>query len=102
MNLNSYLPLTETTFYTLLALSEPGHGYLIMKKIEVLSAGRVTIAAGTMYGTIDNLLKRKWIMQIPNGDSRKKTYVATSLGREILKQEIERLEFLVEVAKKWG
>ena len=32
MNLSSYLPLTETTWYILVALLEPGHGYYIMQK----------------------------------------------------------------------
>jgi len=30
MNLNKFLPLTETTYYILLALCEPLHGYGII------------------------------------------------------------------------
>ena len=44
MNLSKYLPLTETTWYILVALLEPGHGYLIMQKVEHLSDGKVRIA----------------------------------------------------------
>lgn len=98
MNLNKYLPLTETTYYILVALLEPGHGYYIMQKVEELSKGRVRIAAGTMYGATDNLLKQKLIQSVPGGDKRRKTYVISELGKEVLKSEAERLRYLVEIA----
>ncbi|EHI68654.1 transcriptional regulator, PadR domain protein [Streptococcus ictaluri 707-05] len=56
MKRHKNLPLTETTSYILLALLEPGHGYHIMQKVEEMSDGDVRIAAGTMYGAIENLL----------------------------------------------
>lgn len=31
---NSYLPLTETTFYILIVLTTPAHGYAIMQKMD--------------------------------------------------------------------
>ena len=61
MNRNKHLPLTETTYYILLALLEPAHGYSIMQTVEEMSDGDVRIAAGTMYGAIENLLKLQWI-----------------------------------------
>ncbi len=100
MNLSKYLPLTETTYYILVALLEPGHGYCVMQKVEELSGGKVRIAAGTMYGATDNLLKQKLIQAVPTEDKRRKTYVITELGREVLKSEAKRLRFLVEVADK--
>ncbi|WP_019771843.1 PadR family transcriptional regulator, partial [Streptococcus sobrinus] len=74
MKRNKHLPLTETTYYILLALLEPGHGYVIMQRVEDLSDGDVRIAAGTMYGAIENLLKLKWIKSIPSNDKRRKVY----------------------------
>ena len=71
MNRSKYLPLTETTFYILVALLEPGHGYYIMQKVEELSGGDVRVAAGTMYGAIENLLGLKWIKAVPGGCGRK-------------------------------
>ena len=44
MNRDKNLPLTETTYYVLLALLEPAHGYLIMQKVEELSNHQVKIA----------------------------------------------------------
>ncbi len=59
MKRNKHLPLTEITYYILLALLEPTHGYHIMQKVEDMSDGDLKIAAGTMYGAIENLLKIK-------------------------------------------
>lgn len=64
-NLEKYLPLTETTFYILMALTESGHGYAIMNKVEEMSDGKVRTAAGTMYGAIDNLIIQKLIKSVP-------------------------------------
>ena len=100
MNLSSYLPLTETTWYILVALLEPGHGYYIMQKVETLSEGNVRIAAGTMYGAIENLLKQKLICSVKSEDKRRKVYQTTELGREVLSLEAKRLRYLVQVAEK--
>lgn len=97
---NKYLPLTETTFYILMALLTPGHGYLVMQKVEALSSGRVRIAAGTMYGAIENLQSQGLIVPVPGPDKRRKLYQTTSLGREILHSEAERLRYMVDVADR--
>ena len=101
MNRSKYLPLTETTFYILIALLEPGHGYVIMQKVEKLSNGTVRIAAGTMYGAIDNLLKLKWIESVPGDDKRRKVYQITENGRVVLEEERQRLRGLVSIADKY-
>ena len=62
MKINS---LSEQTFYILLSLlSEPLHGYGIIKKVEVMSNGNIVLAAGTLYGAIDNLKKSKLIINL--------------------------------------
>ena len=101
MNISKYLPLTETTYYILIALLEPGHGYYVMQKVEELSLGKVRIAAGTMYGAIDNLLKQKLIMSVPSEDKRRKLYMITELGKEVIHMEVARLKGLVEVAEQY-
>lgn len=93
------IPLTETTFYILLSLLEPGHGYAIMQKVEELSKGEVKIAAGTMYGAIENLMKSKYIKQVPSNDNRRKVYLITEEGRRILKLDLERIEHMTRIAK---
>ena len=47
--------LTETTYYILLSLYHPRHGYGIMQETQQLSGGRVRLAAGTLYGSLNAL-----------------------------------------------
>jgi DNA-binding PadR family transcriptional regulator len=93
--------LTETTFFVLLAVYVPNHGYGIMQFIENETQGRLSLGAGTLYGAINTLVKKGWI--VPSGDDdngRKKEYVISNLGKEVSKIELERLNQLTETAKK--
>ncbi len=99
---NKLLPLTETTFYILLALRKPGHGYQIMQTVEELSGGGVRIAAGTMYGALENLSKQKLIAATPSDDPRRKTFQITALGAEVLDLDLGRLRQMIEAARKEG
>lgn len=91
------LPLTETMHYILLALREPLHGYAIMQKVEVMSRGEVRIAAGTLYGAVENLLKSNWIKLVPSDDARRKVYKLTAEGEEILQIEQERFKHILSL-----
>lgn len=95
--MNDNLALTETTYYILLSLYKPQHGYGIMQQVEQLSKGRIRLAAGTLYGALNTMCERGWIIQLPIEDgSRKKEYKITEQGLLILKKEIERLRELVD------
>lgn len=87
--------LTEAVYYILLALVEPMHGYGIMQQTATLSNGRVRLSAGTLYGALASLLDKGWIEQLPE-EGRKKGYLITKAGREVLEQELQRLTELVE------
>lgn len=90
------IALTEAVYYILLSLLTPRHGYGIMQNADTLSGGRVKLAAGTLYGAINSLLEKGWIIALPGEkDSRKKEYVITQEGTAVLKTEIERLKELV-------
>ena len=89
--------LTEAVYYILLSLMQPLHGYGIMQNAEELSHGRVKLAAGTLYGAINTMLEKGWIMGLPGEkDSRKKEYVITENGKTVLQAELQRLKELVE------
>ena len=93
----AYAALTEAVYYILLSLVEPMHGYGIMQNVEQLSNHRVKLAAGTLYGAINTLLEKGWIISLPGEkDSRKKEYQITEQGRQILAAELYRLRELVE------
>ena len=88
--------LTESTYYILLSLYTPQHGYGIMQRTETLSGGRVRLAAGTLYGALTSLCDKGWIAPLPVGEnSRKKEYQLTEKGLEVLKNELNRLRQLV-------
>lgn len=87
--------LTESTYYILLSLYHPRHGYGIMQETQQLSGGRVRLAAGTLYGALNALCEKGWISPLPTeSGSRKKEYQLTSAGLKVLKQELVRLEEL--------
>lgn len=91
------MALTEATYYILLSLHRPQHGYGIMQQAEKLSGGRVRLAAGTLYGALNALCERGWILQLPIEDgSRRKEYKLTELGRKVLIGEIARLRELAD------
>ncbi|MBQ7004726.1 MAG: helix-turn-helix transcriptional regulator [Oscillospiraceae bacterium] len=93
--------LTEAVYYILLSLMTPMHGYGIMQNAEALSHGRVKLAAGTLYGAINTMLEKGWITALPGEkNSRKKEYVITDAGQNVLRMEIARLEELVENGKR--
>ena len=94
--MGSNLVLTESTYYILLSLYRPQHGYGIMQQTQELSGGRVRLAAGTLYGALTALCDKGWIRPLPARDSRKKEYQLTETGLEVLKNEIRRLRQLVQ------
>jgi len=89
--------LTEATYYILLSLVRPRHGYGIMQLTEELSKGRVHLAAGTLYGALSVLSEKGWIIQLPAEDeSRRKEYRLTEQGMQVLGKEVKRLRELAD------
>ncbi len=94
--IQKYLPLTETTYFTLLALSEPLHGYGVMQKVEALSEGKVSIGPGTMYGAFTNL-EKAGLIRAAGQEERRKYYALTPLGKRVLAEQITRLEMMARI-----
>ena len=93
-------PLTESYFFILLCLYKgPNHGYGIMQQILSLSDGKVSIGPGTIYGATNKMVKKGLIRecQVDKYD-RKRMYALTKMGRQILLEEINRMELLVSKA----
>ncbi len=98
-NLNKYLPLTESTAYILLALTEPLHGYGVMQKVKVVSENTVNIGPGTLYGALSSLEVQGLIVKAGETD-RRKMYVTTDKGRQLLAEHLRRLEILVKIGSR--
>lgn len=96
------ITLTESMYYILLSLTKPNHGYGIMQMVEEMTKGRVTLGPGTLYGALNSLQEKKWIMMYSQDDEsrKKKEYLITEKGKEVLDNEINRLEELLENGKK--
>ena len=92
--------LTEVTFFVLLSLYEPKHGYAMMQFIEEKTNGRLVLGAGSLYGAIDSLCRKGWIELYDDSDVRKKEYRITDPGREIVKQELARLREVTQIAEE--
>jgi DNA-binding PadR family transcriptional regulator len=92
--IGKYLPLTESTYYIMLSLVEPLHGYGVMQKVEVLSEGTVTVGPGTLYGAFQVLEKEALIVKVGE-EERRKIFVLTEKGREVLREQVNRSAIMV-------
>jgi DNA-binding PadR family transcriptional regulator len=100
MRRDKNLPLTETVYYILLALTKPTHGYVLMQKVEELSDGQVRLAAGTLYGAIENLLKKGFITSMPSDDVRRKVYAISQAGEQILRADYQRMTHMLSATEQ--
>ncbi len=92
--------LTESTLLILLSVFSPNHGYGIMQFIEKETQGRVVLGAGTLYGAINTLLEKGWIRPYGGFDGRKKEYLITDAGKDVVNGELLRLEQLYQSANR--
>lgn len=88
-----YVPMTETGFYILFCLQEEMHGYNIGLRVKDMTNGELTISPGTMYGTLSKMENDKLISFVKEEDKRK-SYIITELGKEVLEIELRRIERL--------
>ena len=91
--LKKYIPMTETAFYILLSLTEPTHGYGIIKRVEELTNGRLKLGSGTIYGTLTKMQNDGMII-VFSDEKRKTTYEITKRGKSVMQAEIVRLKEL--------
>ena len=90
----TFQTLTEPMYYVLMALLEECCGVDIMKKVEDLSGGRVKVGPGTLYAMLDKFLKNKLIEET-KVEGRKRSYMMTAYGKELLIKEYSRLKQMV-------
>ena len=98
-SLTKHLPLTEATYYILLSLVTPKHGYAVMKEAKEISAGTVRLAPGTLYGAFTSLEQNKLISMVDQ-EGRRKIYQITEKGIGILIEQVDRLKIMIRCAEK--
>ena len=92
--------LTEPMYYILMALMEVCCGVDIMDRVEEISGGRVKVGPGTLYAMLSKFEKNK-IIRRTQEEGRRKSYIITASGIEMLKKEHERLRIMVEDGKEF-
>lgn len=90
--------LTEPMYYILLALTEECCGVDIMEKVKEISHGRVLVGPGTLYAMLAKF-EENGVIQMTTSEGRRKSYVITVIGREMLQKEYNRLMVMVEDGK---
>ena len=87
--------MREPTYFILAALQDgPLHGYGIIKRTQALSEGRLTLAAGTLYGALDRLAETGLVVAGPHyaeGGRPRRDYELTDAGAAALVAEAMRL-----------
>ena len=90
--------LTEPMFYILLCLQYEVCGIDIMAMVSVISNGRVSIGPGTLYAMLQRFEDNE-IIEKTREENRKKWYLITGAGKQMLEDELQRLESMLEDAK---
>lgn len=87
--------LTEPMYYILLALTEECCGVDIMNKVEQLSGGRIRVGPGTLYAMLSRFEEKK-IIRLTAEEGRRKSYIISDAGIQMLTKEYERLKTMVQ------
>lgn len=90
--------LTEPMFYILLCLQNEVCGIDIMAMVSVISNGRVSIGPGTLYAMLQKFEDNE-IIEKTREENRKKWYLITNAGKQMIEDELKRLESMLSDAK---
>jgi DNA-binding PadR family transcriptional regulator len=97
-------PLSPAVFAILLALAEGDkHGYAIMKEAQAPEGGGVPMGPGTLYGTLDRLMRDGLVEETGlTDDERRRYYRLTAKGRAAVSAEVARLDGALASARSLG
>jgi PadR family transcriptional regulator PadR len=99
--------VTKRTLQILLALGDgPLHGYGIKQDIADRTNGQVNLGSGTLYEAIQRLEGWGWIEEVPtpaeeppSGGPQRRFFALTAAGKEVLGEELRRLDEIVQYAR---
>jgi DNA-binding PadR family transcriptional regulator len=96
-----HLPLSPAVFAILLALAGgEKHGYAIMKEAAEPAGGSIKLGPGTLYGTIDRMIRDQLVEETGfTHDARRRYYRITSLGHRVFSAELSRIGNIVRAAR---
>lgn len=100
MSRERFQSLTEQMYYILLALTEEMCGVDITKRVEEISHGRIQIGPGTLYALLEKF-KLAGLIRETAMVGRRRYYRITASGKQMVKEEYERLKRLVEEGRPY-
>jgi len=102
--MNAVSPLTPAVFALLLSLAGgERHGYAMMKDAATPQGGGVSMGPGTLYGTLERMMRDGLVIESANSDhERRRYYRLTDKGRAVLGTELERMDSALAAARHRG
>ena len=82
--------LTEQMFYILLCLCRERRGVDVLEEVRSMTDGRVGIGSGTLYDLLE-LFAKEGAIRETRADGRRRSYIITDKGRQMLEREYGRL-----------
>jgi len=102
----AFLTLPLPVFHMLLALADgERHGYALKREILQRTGGKLNLASGALYGSINKMLEQGFIEESGDrpdphlDDERRRYYRITSLGLRVAQAEAVRLRQLIRIAE---
>ena len=87
--------LTEQMFYILLCLKEECCGMDILDRVPAMTQHRVNVGSGTLYNLLEQFAQAGMIRET-KVEGRRRSYILTDHGREMLEREYRRISAQVE------
>ena len=96
------LPLSPVVFSILLALAvSEKHGYAIMKEAALPEGGGVIMGPGTLYGSLDRMMRSGLVEETGLTDNeRRRYYCITKFGSEVFRAESVRLARVMSAVRR--
>jgi DNA-binding PadR family transcriptional regulator len=97
-------PLSPAVFAILLSLAEGDkHGYAMMKDARSPGGGGVHLGPGTLYGSLDRMMRDGLVEESGlSDDERRRYYRLSGIGRTVLAVELARLDAAMSGARSLG
>jgi DNA-binding PadR family transcriptional regulator len=106
MDAESQIPLNPRDYLILFSLvSEERHGYGIVKQVEADSNGQVSLDPANLYRAIKRLIRDGLVEEgddrptPESGGQKRRYYVITDFGRQVVALEAARLAELTDAAR---
>ncbi len=101
----SHLPLPAHDFHILMSIfKDSRHGYGIIQDIASRTGGETRLGTSTLYAALKRLARTGLIGDAArpaddsSGDERRQYFLATALGREVVREEAQRIARLHRLA----